>query len=257
MRLRDRIAVVTGGGSGIGRAICEAYAREGARLAVLDVNEATAEETAARLPGGGHRAFAADVACGPAVVEVFAAIDAAVGGPDIVVNNAGIDRAPGDGFEQLMQSGQLLIHMSDEGFTRVMEVNVNGVFFCTREAVKLMQRRGRGGAIVNMSSVAGLSSLGSVHYAASKSAVLGLTRACARELGPHGIRVNAICPGVIDTPMTAGVPDVALKPLLAATPLGRKGLPEDIANAAVYLASDESSFVTGQWLSPNGGLVMC
>jgi 3-oxoacyl-[acyl-carrier protein] reductase len=157
----------------------------------------------------------------------------------------------------MMETGQVIVHMTDEGFTRMMEINVNGVFFCLREAVKLMQREGKGGAVVNMSSIAGISAQGTIHYAASKAAVLGITRASARELGPFGIRVNAICPGVIDTPMTAGVPEAALKPLIGATPLRRTGKPEDIAMAAVYLASDESSFVTGQWLSPNGGLVMC
>jgi 3-oxoacyl-[acyl-carrier protein] reductase len=156
-----------------------------------------------------------------------------------------------------MKTGMLLVHMSDEGFTRMLEINVNGVFFCSREAVKLMLREKRGGAIVNLSSIAGLSAQGTVHYAASKSAVLGLTRACARELGPHGIRVNALCPGVIDTPMAAAIPEAAIKPLVGATPLRRVGQPEDIAAAAVYLVSEESSFVTGQWLSPNGGLVMC
>lgn len=107
-----------------------------------------------------------------------------------------------------------------------------------------------------MSSIAGLSPNGNVSYAASKAAVLGITRATARELGRFGIRVNAICPGVIDTPMTAGVPDPMLAPLLRATPLGRKGEPRDIAATAVFLASDDSSFITGQWISPNGGLVM-
>jgi 3-oxoacyl-[acyl-carrier protein] reductase len=139
----------------------------------------------------------------------------------------------------------------------MMAINVFGVFACTREGVKRMLRDKRGGAIVNMSSIAGLSAQGTAHYAASKAAVLGLTRATARELGPYGIRVNAICPGVIDTPMAAAVPEAAMKPLLSATPLRRIGKPDDIAHAAVYLACDESSFVTGQWLSPNGGLVMC
>ena len=156
-----------------------------------------------------------------------------------------------------MKTGMLLVHMSDEGFTRMQEINVHGVFFCSREAVKLMLREKRGGASVNLSSIAGLSAQGPVHYAASKSAVLGLTRACARELGPHGIRVNALCPGVIDTPMAASIPEAAIAPLVGATPLRRMGQPEEIAAAAVYLVSEESSFVTGQWLSPNGGLVMC
>ena len=249
--------MVTGAGSGIGRAVALAFAREGATLALLDVRENAAKETLALLGGRGHAAFACDVSDGPGVARCFESIDATCARVDVLVNSAGIDRAPGDGFEKLMKTGQQLVHMSDEGFQRVMAVNVNGTFHCTREAVRRMQRDARPGSIVNISSIAGLSANGSPHYAASKAAVLGLTRACARELGPHGIRVNAICPGVIETPMTAEVPEFALKALLAATPLRRKGLPDDIANAALYLASDESAFVTGQWLSPNGGLVMC
>jgi 3-oxoacyl-[acyl-carrier protein] reductase len=258
VRLQDRVAVVTGAGSGIGRAISQAFAREGAAVAVLDVREGAAHETVALLGGGKHRAFACDVSDGPGVAAAFDAIDAAYGRIDVVVNNAGVDRVPGDGMDKLIENrGLVTPHMSDAAFQRMMAINVFGVFACTREGVKRMLRDARGGAIVNMSSIAGLSAQGTVHYSASKAAVLGLTRATARELGPHGIRVNAICPGVIDTPMAAGVPQAALKPLLGATPLRRIGKPEDIANAAVYLASDEASFVTGQWLSPNGGLVMC
>ncbi len=256
-RLAERVAVVTGAGSGIGRAIARAFAREGARVAVLDVREAPARETVASLGAGEHRAFVCDVADGAAVAATFAAIDAVYGRIDVLVNNAGVDRTPGDGFERLLETGMLLPHMSDAAFQRMLAVNVFGVFVCAREAATRMLREKRGGAIVNMSSIAALSAQGQPHYAASKAAVLGFTRATARELGPHNIRVNAICPGVIDTPMTAGVPEAALKPLLRATPLRRVGQPEDIANAAVYLASDEASFVTGQWLSPNGGLVMC
>jgi 3-oxoacyl-[acyl-carrier protein] reductase len=258
VRLAGCVAVVTGAGSGIGRAIALAFAREGAAVAALDVREAAVQETLALLGAGKHSALLCDVADGASVVRAFDAIDASYGRIDVVVNNAGIDTTPGDGMDKLIENrGLVTPYMSDAAFQRMLAVNVFGVFVCTREGVKRMLREKRGGAIVNMSSVAGLSALAVSHYSASKSAVLGFTRATARELGPHGIRVNAICPGVIDTPMAARVPEAALKPLLAATPLRRIGKPEDIANAAVYLASDEASFVTGQWLSPNGGLVMC
>lgn len=257
MGLSDKVAVVTGAGSGIGRAIAERFAREGATIALLDVAAESAELAAKELEGQGHRAFGVDVSEGAAVAQAFDAIDDAFGQIDILVNNAGVDRTPGDGFDQLMKTGVQTVHMSDDAFARMMAINVNGVFFCAREALKRMQRDGRGGAIVNMSSIAGISANGPAHYSASKSAVLGLTRAWAKEVGRFGIRVNAICPGVIDTPMTAAVPEPALKMLEKTTPLGRRGTPEDIAATALWLASDESGFVTGQWISPNGGLVIC
>lgn len=223
MKIENKVVVVTGAGSGIGREISVRFADAGARIAAVDLNPETAEETVSLLTGSGHFAGAVDVSDGAAVVEVFAQIDAEFGRVDGLVNNAGVDRAPGDGHDQLMKTGQQAIYMSDEGFTKLMAINVNGVFFCLREAVKLMQREKNPGTIINMSSIAGLSSQGTISYAASKSAVLGLTRAAARELGRFGIRVNAICPGVIETPMTAALPDFAIKPLIGATPLGRMG----------------------------------
>jgi 3-oxoacyl-[acyl-carrier protein] reductase len=256
MKLENRVAVVTGAGSGLGRSISQYFAEEGARVAAVDLRPETAEETVSMLSGSGHFVAAVDVADGDSVGAMIGKVDAEFGRIDILVNNAGVDHIPGDGREQLMETGQQTIHMSDEGFTKLMAINVNGVFFCLRESVKVMQREGNPGSIINMSSIAGLSPNGNVSYAASKAAVLGMTRATAKELGRFGIRVNAICPGVIDTPMTAGVPDPMLKPLLRATPLGRKGVPGDIAATAVFLASDDSSFITGQWISPNGGLVM-
>lgn len=257
MRLADRVFVVTGAGSGIGREISRRFAAEGAKIAAVDLRPETAAETVAQLAGSGHFSCAVDVASGPSVVETFERVDRHFGRVDGLVNNAGVDHVPGDGRDMMMKTGQQTVHMSDEGFTRLMAINVNGVFFCLREAVKLMQREKRPGVIINMSSIAGISANGTVSYAASKHAVLGITRATARELGRFGIRVNAICPGVIETPMTAGVPEAALEPLKRATPLGRTGTPEDIAQTALFLASDESSFITGQWISPNGGLVIC
>lgn len=256
MKLEGRVAVVTGAGSGIGREIARRFAEEGARIAAIDLRPESAKETVSLLAGSGHFAGPVDVADGPSVVEAFRQVDAELGRVDVLVNNAGVDHVPGDGRDKLLETGQQTIHMSDEGFTSLMAINVNGVFFCLREAIRIMQREGRPGSVINMSSIAGLSPNGNVSYAASKAAVLGLTRAAARELGRFQIRVNAICPGVIDTPMTAGVPDPLIAPLVKATPLGRKGTPEDIAATALFLASDESSFITGQWISPNGGLVM-
>jgi 3-oxoacyl-[acyl-carrier protein] reductase len=257
MKLEGRVFVVTGAGSGIGRAISLRFAEEGARIAALDVRLETARETVSMLAGSDHFACGVDVADGSSVARAFGEIDAAMGGLDGLVNNAGVDHVPDDGRKELIETGQQMIHMSDEGFTRLMAINVNGVFFCSREAVRLMERDGRAGSIINMSSIAGISGQGGVSYSASKSAVLGLTRAAAQELGRFGIRVNAICPGVIETPMTAGLPDSMLEPLIAATPLGRTGKPADVAATALFLASDESSFITGQWISPNGGVVMC
>jgi len=145
-------------------------------------------------------------------------------------------------------------NMPDEEWDRMVKVHLYGMFHCTREALKLMDR---GGAIVNMSSVAGLQGIpGIPHYSAAKAGILGLTRSVAQEVGSRGVRVNAICPGYIDTPMTAVIPEVVKQIAIAQTPLGRLGSAEDVARTALYLASDESSFLTGQWLSPNGGLVI-
>jgi len=256
MKLEGRVAVVTGAGSGLGREISRRFAEEGARIAAVDLRPETAEETLSLCAGSGHFAASVDVSDPDSVREMFGKVDAEFGRVEILVNNAGVDHVPGDGREQLLETGQQTIHMSDEGFTKLMSINVNGVFFCLREATKIIQREENPGSIINMSSIAGLSPNGNVSYAASKAAVLGITRATAAELGRFGIRVNAICPGVIDTPMTAGVPDPMLKPLLKRTPLGRKGQPDDIASTALFLASDDSGFITGQWISPNGGLVM-
>ena len=144
-------------------------------------------------------------------------------------------------------------NMTDEAWHRMIGVHLNGTFFCTREALRLMSRQNRG-VIINMSSVAGLMGLDSVpHYSAAKAGILGFTRAVAREVASRGIRVNAICPGYIDTPMTQPMTPLIRAAVVARTPLGRWGEPQDIAATALFLASDDSGFYTGQWLSPNGG----
>ncbi len=257
MRLEGKTAVITGAGSGIGKATAERFSEEGARVALLDINLEGAQKAAAGLSGEGHIALACDVSSSQSVSEAFAAVDEAFGRVDILMNNAGVDRTPGDGFDELMSKGGIqLLMMSDESIQRMLAINVESLFWCTREAVRIMQREESGGSIINLSSIAGLVGQGPPHYSASKGAVLGFTKSCARFLGGLGIRSNAICPGVIETPMTAAVPDFAIDAMKKQTPLGRNGQAIDIANLALYLASDESGFVTGEYLSPNGGLVI-
>ena len=253
MKLAGRVACVTGGGSGLGRAMAEAFAREGAAVAVNDLRAETAEATVAELPGEGHLAIAADVADSAAVAAMFERIAARHPRLDVLVNNAGVDRTPGDAHEQLMKTGSQLPHMSDEAWRTMLAIHLDGSFFCCREAAKIMLPA-KSGSIINLSSIAGLAGMGPVHYATAKGGVLGMTRSLARELGRQGIRVNAICPGAIDTPMTAQLSEGILKGLLMATPLGRMGSAEEIAALALFLACDDSAFITGQAISPNGGI---
>ena len=271
MKLEDRVALVTGGGSGIGRAICVLFAAEGARVVVNDIDAAAAEATV-KLMGGG-RALPADVADSAQVKAMFAAVEREHGGLDILVNNAGIASA---GFEdrkalrdrvearikETMSGQGVQTHLDatesldDASWRRMLAVHLDGTFYCTREALRLMKGRGRG-AIVNLSSVAALSGLATVpHYSAAKGGILAFTRAVAQDVASRGIRVNAICPGYIDTPMTQPMSDLMRKAVVARTPLGRYADPDEVAQTALFLASDDSSFFTGQWLSPNGGLLI-
>jgi 3-oxoacyl-[acyl-carrier protein] reductase len=273
MRLENRTALVTGGGSGIGRAIALRFAEEGARVVVNDVRIEAARETVEAMGSrrSAGRAIQADVSDSGQVRAMFAEIEGDAGSLDVLVNNAGIaEGAPGErekiaekaearmqemiGGQGVLTHWDITLAMTDESWHRMIGVHLNGTFFCTREALRLMIR-GNGGAIINMSSVAGLMGLDSVpHYSAAKAGILGFTRAVAREVASRRIRVNAICPGYIDTPMTAPMSPLAHKLVVGRTPLGRMADPREVASTALFLASDESSFFTGQWLSPNGGL---
>jgi len=269
MKLEGRRALVTGSGSGIGRAIAILFASEGARVAVNDVNAEAAQKTVAQIGSG--MAMPADVGDPAAVRAMFDEVRVAFGGLDVLVNNAGIAETSGtdrDEIERMFMT-RMSEAMSPEGVTTHMDVtremsdgdwdlmlkvHLYGTFHCTREALKLMET---GGSIVNMSSVVGLQGTpGIPHYAAAKAGILGFTRSVAQEVGSRGVRVNAICPGYIDTPMTQIIPDLLKQLVVARTPLGRMGTPEDIARTALFLASDDSSFITGQWISTNGGLVV-
>ena len=272
MKLKDKIALVTGGGSGIGRAICERFAEEGARVVVNDLRREAAEATAKTL-GRSARVIPADVADSAAVREMFATVDREHGRLDVLVNNAGVALGPGDDLAgaigkaeaRIMElmSGQgvetqwdITQNLTDESWHHVIGVHLHGTFYCTREALRIMSRR-NSGAIVNLSSVAALMGLETVpHYSAAKGGILSLTRAVAREVASRNIRVNAICPGYIDTPMTAGMSELGRKIVLGRTPMGRVGKAREIAATALFLACDDSSFITGQYLSPNGGLFM-
>ena len=271
-KLEGRIALVTGAGSGIGLAIAELFADEGARVVVNDVRGDAAARAAATIGKARASAVQADVAESGQVRAMFADVEREFGTLDVLVNNAGIsevDRADRAALtakgqarmDEMLRGEGVRTHwdvtqaMSDETWSRMLAVHLHGTFFCTREALRLMSRRNQG-AIINISSVAGLTGIEvAPHYGAAKAGVLGFTRSLAREVASRGIRVNAICPGWIDTPMNEPTPPTIKRLAITQTPLGRWGRPREVATTALFLASDDSSFFTGQWLSPNGGLV--
>jgi 3-oxoacyl-[acyl-carrier protein] reductase len=248
------------------------FAEEGAHVIVNELRLETAEQTVASMKGpAGGRAIQADVSDSAQVKAMFATIEREAGGLDILVNNAGIAFGPGDDRAEVNRKSEALImellsgqggqthldvtqNLSDESWRQMLAVHVDGTFYCTREALKLMSRKNRG-AIVNLSSVAALTGLEVVpHYSAAKGAILAFTRAVAKDVASRGIRVNAICPGYIDTPMTERMSPLIRTAVIARTPLRRTGEPHEVAATALFLVSDDSSFFTGQWLSPNGGL---
>lgn len=273
MKLKNKIALVTGAGAGIGRAIALRFAAEGATVVVNDVTLAAARRTAGEIEKGRAIAIAADVADSTQVRRMFAKVRKELGRLDVLVNNAGIAHTGEGEIEKFNRIGEARINelmsgkgiqthwtiteeLSDQAWSRMLAVHLNGTFYCSREAIRLMGPR-KQGAIINLSSIAGLSGLEAVpHYCTAKAGLLGFTRALALELGSQKIRVNAICPGFIETPMTSPIAPLVKQQLIARTPLARWGTPEEIAAAALFLACDESSFTTGQWISPNGGLVM-
>jgi len=246
MSLQGRIALVSGGGSGIGRATAIRLAEDGANGVVLDVNLDGARETATRLEKLGRRAVAlhADVTSSDEVRAAVEMAERTLGPIDVLVNNAGL----------AWQAA--FLEMPEADWDRMLAVHLKGAYTCTRAVLPGMLER-RWGRIVSLSSVAGLGGTGrSVAYATAKAALIGFTKSLAREVAPHGITVNAVAPGFIATPMTSTWPADRRARVAEETPVRREGTPEDIAHAIAYLTSEDASFVTGQVLSPNGGRYM-
>jgi len=270
-RLEGKLALVTGAARGIGAAIARRFTEEGAKVVINDLELEPAEKTARELGGD---AIAADVSDPKAVTEMFRQVADRHGRLDVLVNNAGISGIGDDPelvarfrerslqqMAELAAGGEITTHLDvtveldDEAWHRMIAVHLDGTFYCSREALKIMGPQ-LSGVIINMGSIMGTSGgAGVPHYCAAKAGILGLTRALARELTSRKIRVNAIAPGWIDTEFIA--PLAEERPMIAfQTPMKRLGDVDDIAWAAVYLASEESKFLTGQVLSPNGGWTM-
>ena len=242
-----RSAIVTGGGKGIGRAVCLALAEQGVNVAVNYAgSQSAAEETAALCQEKGVQAMAvqADVAQADQVEALFAKATEAFGRLDILVNNAGITR------------DNLIVRISEEDFDAVLSTNLKGAFLCCKKAARLMMRQ-RTGRIVNISSVVGLrGNPGQANYCASKAGLIGLTKSLAKELSSRHVTVNAVAPGFIDTDMTRVLPEAARDAILSQVPLGTFGHPEDVAAAVAFFASDQAGYITGQVLCVDGGMAM-
>ncbi len=247
LRLKDKVALITGGAQGIGRAIVNTYAREGAKIALFDVVEETIQKAVDEIKAEFHvdaMGLKADVTKGTEVEEGIKKIVAAFGRIDILVNNAGITK------------DNLMIRMSDAEWDAVLAVNLKGPFNCTKAVFSPMRKAG-GGRIINIASIVGLmGNAGQANYSASKGGLIAFTKTTAREFASRNILVNAIAPGFIRTAMTDQLSDDVKAKLASQIPLVRLGEAQDVANAALFLASDESSYVTGQVVSVNGGMYM-
>ena len=246
MELQNKVALVTGGAQGIGKTISEELVRNGVHVVLGDVNLEGAQATAEAInnSGGSASAVKIDVSNPAEVKQVFDSIMKDKKPVDILINNAGITR---DG---------LMIRMKEVDWDIVLNINLKGSFLCSQQAAKQMMKQ-KSGAIVNIASIVGvMGNFGQANYSASKAGVIGLTKTLAREVAPRGIRVNAVAPGFIDTEMTRVLDESVRQSLIEQIPMAKLGLPEDVARCVAFLVSDRSSYITGQVINVNGGMLM-
>ncbi len=241
--LKDKIAIVTGAGRGLGRAAALRLAECGAHVLVNDIDERNAETTARQIVKAGGQASISnhDVAVRADAAAMMATAGRTLGGLDILVNNAGILR------------DALLDKMTEDEFDAVIRVNLKGVFLCSQAFARAVRARAGRGSIVNIASISYLGNVGQTNYAAAKAGVVGMTKTWALELARHQIRVNAIAPGLMETDMTKAIPEKIMSAMLARVPLKRMGRPEEFAAAVAFLASEEASYMTGHVLDLDGG----
>jgi 3-oxoacyl-[acyl-carrier protein] reductase len=246
MRLTGKVSIITGAAQGIGRATAIKFAKEGAKVAVCDVNTVAIDETVKTIldAGGEAAGYRVDVTDKASIAQMVEGVMAKWGRIDTLVNNAGI-----------VQDAQFK-KMSEEQFDRVIDVNLKGVYNCTKAVVDIMLAQ-NSGCILNASSIVGIyGNFGQTNYAATKFGVIGMVKTWARELGSKGIRANAICPGYIHTPILASMPAKVLKMIEDKVPMGRLGQPEEIANTYAWLASDEASYINGAVIEVSGGVTI-
>ena len=252
MLMKDKVVLVTGGAAGIGKATALRFASEGAKVVICDVNETVGHSTLAEL-GKDASFYKVNVAQRGEVQTWVDEVVKKYGRIDVLVNNAGILR---DGQLIKFKEGQLVGQMAEADFDLVISVNLKGVFNCSQAVAPVMAAQG-GGVILNATSIVGLDgNFGQTNYVATKSGVIGMTKVWSRELGKFNIRVNAVAPGFTATEMVTAMPEKILDGMKARTPLGRLGEPVDIANAYLFLASDQASFITGETLRVDGGIVV-
>jgi 3-oxoacyl-[acyl-carrier protein] reductase len=252
MRLENKVALITGGASGIGKATVKKFVSEGAKVAFCDVNEELGNALLNEI-GAEHDFQKVNVADRKAVQDWVDHVARRYNRVDILINNAGILR---DGLFVKVKDGQLVKQMSEEAFDSVVAVNLKGVFNCAQAVAPYMIKNG-GGAIINMASLVALEgNYGQTNYVATKAGVVGMTRVWSRELGGYNIRVNAIAPGMVLTEMLLSMPEAELEKLRQKPPLKRIGTPEEIANVYLFLASDESSYISGEVIRIDGGMVL-